>query len=299
MAQLDALVVNMLEQGFLFSFLGLGVLLTFRFFRFPDLTAEGSYPLGGAVAATLLVGGMNPFLATGIAVLAGAAAGAVTALVHTKLRINNIISGIIVMTALYTVNLRVMGKANVSLLSTSSIFAEVANGLNAIGVPARENAAVTIAVAFLLIVLAALALIAFLHTDLGLAVRATGENEAMIRSLGVNTDTTKLIGLAISNGAIALSGALVAQNHGFADIGMGIGILVTGAAAVLIGEAIFGDRSIERWIVAAIIGVLIYRFLVAFALRVGLEPVDLRLITAFLLLSALAVPQLRSRILRR
>jgi putative ABC transport system permease protein len=247
----------------------------------------------------LLVGGMNPFLATAIAVLAGAAAGAVTALVHTKLRINNIISGIIVMTALYTVNLRVMGKANVSLLSTSSIFAEVANGLNAIGIPARENAAVTIAVAFLLIVLAALALIAFLHTDLGLAVRATGENEAMIRSLGVNTDTTKLIGLAISNGAIALSGALVAQNHGFADIGMGIGILVTGAAAVLIGEAIFGDRSIERWIVAAIIGVLIYRFLVAFALRVGLEPVDLRLITAFLLLAALAVPQLRSRILRR
>jgi putative tryptophan/tyrosine transport system permease protein len=299
MAQLEALVVNMLEQGFLFSFLGLGVLLTFRFFRFPDLTAEGSYPLGGAVAATLLVSGMNPFLATGIAVLAGAAAGAVTALVHTKLRINNIISGIIVMTALYTVNLRVMGKANVSLLSTSSIFAEVANGLNAIGVPARENAAVTIAVAFFLIVLAALALIAFLHTDLGLAVRATGENEAMIRSLGVNTDTTKMIGLAISNGAIALSGALVAQNHGFADIGMGIGILVTGAAAVLIGEAIFGDRSIERWIVAAIVGVLIYRFLVAFALRVGLEPVDLRLITAFLLLTALAVPQLRSRILRR
>ena len=299
MAQLEALVINMLEQGFLFSFLGLGVLLTFRFFRFPDLTAEGSYPLGGAVAATLLVGGANPFVATGIAVLAGAAAGAVTALVHTKLRINNIIAGIIVMTALYTVNLRVMGKANVSLLSTSSIFAEVARGLSAIGIPARENAAVTIAVAFLLIVLVALALIAFLHTDLGLAVRATGENEAMIRSLGVNTDTTKLIGLAISNGAIALSGALVAQNHGFADIGMGIGILVTGAAAVLIGEAIFGDRSIERWIVAAIIGVLIYRFLVAFALRVGLEPVDLRLITAFLLLSALAVPQLRGRIFRR
>jgi len=299
MAQLEALVINMLEQGFLFSFLGLGVLLTFRFFRFPDLTAEGSYPLGGAVAATLLVGGMNPFLATGIAVLAGAAAGAVTALVHTKLRINNIISGIIVMTALYTVNLRVMGKANVSLLSTSSIFAEVANGLNSIGVPAREDAATTIGVALILIVLVALALIAFLHTDLGLAVRATGENEAMIRSLGVNTDTTKLIGLAISNGAIALSGALVAQNHGFADIGMGIGILVTGAAAVLIGEAIFGDRSIERWIVAAVVGVLIYRFLVAFALRVGLEPVDLRLITAFLLLSALAVPQLRGRILRR
>jgi putative ABC transport system permease protein len=149
-----------------------------------------------------------------------------------------------------------------------------------------------------LIALVGMALIAFLHTDLGLAIRATGENETMIRSLGVNTDATKLIGLAISNGAIALSGALVAQNHGFADIGMGIGILVTGAAAVLIGEAIFGDRSIERWVVSAVVGVLIYRLLVALALRVGFEPVDLRLITAALLLGALAVPQLRGRILR-
>src|SRR5215472_19259966 len=204
MSQLQALLTNMLEQGLLFSFLGLGVLLTFRFFRFPDLTAEGSYPLGGAVVATLLVDGINPFLATGIAVLAGAAAGMTTALVHTKLRINNIISGIIVMTALYTVNLRVMGRANVSLLSASSIVGEVAKALHGLGIPAREDALLTIAVTALLIALVALALIAFLHTDLGLAIRATGENETMIRSLGVNTDATKLIGLAISNGAIAL-----------------------------------------------------------------------------------------------
>src|SRR2546426_884903 len=159
--QVASLVTNMLEQGFLFGFLGLGVLITFRFFRFPDLTAEGSYPLGGAVVATLLVARVNPFLATGAAVLAGAAAGAVTALIRT---------------------------------------------------------------------------------DLGLAVRATGENEVMIRALGVDTDRTKILGLGISNGIIALSGALVAQDHGFADIGMGIGVLVTGAAAVLIGEALFGDR---------------------------------------------------------
>src|SRR5579885_1372242 len=277
MSQLQALLTNMLEQGFLFTFLGLGVLLTFRFFRFPDLTAEGSYPLGGAVAAARMA----------------------TALVHTKLRINNIISGIIVMTALYTVNLRVMGRANVSLLSASSIVGDVAAALQDLGIPAREDAVTTIAVTAVLIAFVGLALIAFLHTDLGLAIRATGENETMIRSLGVNTDTTKLIGLAISNGAIALSGALVAQNHGFADIGMGIGILVTGAAAVLIGEAIFGDRSIERWVVSAVVGVLIYRFLVALALRVGFEPVDLRLITAALLLGALAVPQLRGRILRK
>ena len=289
----------MLEQGFLFSFLGLGVLLTFRFFRFPDLTAEGSYPLGGAVAATLLVGGANPYLATFAAVLAGAAAGTVTALIHTKLRINNIIAGIVVMTALYTVNLRVMGRANVSLLSTPGVFADVASALTALGVPMREDAATTIAATLVLLIAVAAALVLFLHTDLGLAVRATGENETMIRSLGVDTDGTKMIGLAISNGAIALSGALVAQNHGFADIGMGIGILVTGAASVLIGEAIFGDRSIERWVLAAIVGALLYRLLVAVALRVGLEPVDLKLITAVLLLAALAVPRLRGRLLRR
>ena len=297
--QLESLLVNMLEQGFLFSFLGLGVLLTFRFFRFPDLTAEGSYPLGGAVAATLLVGGVNPYLATFAAILAGAAAGTVTALIHTKLRINNIIAGIVVMTALYTVNLRVMGRANVSLLSTPGVFADVASAMTALGVPMREDAATTIAATLVLLIAVAAALVLFLHTDLGLAVRATGENETMIRSLGVDTDGTKMIGLAISNGAIALSGALVAQNHGFADIGMGIGILVTGAASVLIGEAIFGDRSIERWVLAAIVGALLYRLLVAVALRVGLEPVDLKLVTAVLLLAALAVPRIRGRLLRR
>jgi len=299
LSQLESLAVNMLEQGFLFSFLGLGVLLTFRFFRFPDLTAEGSYPLGGAVAATLLVGGVNPYLATLAAVLAGAAAGSVTALIHTKLRINNIIAGIVVMTALYSVNLRVMGRANVSLLSTPGVFADVASAMTALGVPMREDAATTIAATLVLLLAVAAALIFFLHTDLGLAVRATGENETMIRSLGVDTDGTKMIGLAISNGAIALSGALVAQNHGFADIGMGIGILVTGAASVLIGEAIFGDRSIERWVLAAISGALLYRLLVAAALRVGLDPVDLKLITAALLLAALALPRIRGRLLRR
>lgn len=298
-AQLESLLVNMLEQGLLFGCLGLGVLITFRFFRFPDLTAEGSYPLGGAVAATLLVGGVNPMLATLAAIAAGALAGIATALVHTKLRINNIIAGIIVMTALYTVNLRVMGRANISLLTTPGLFEEAVTFLRMLGLPGRDGAAVNIAAAGLVVLVVALLLAWFLRTDLGLAVRATGENETMIRSQGVDTDVTKMIGLALSNGAIALSGALVAQNHGFADIGMGLGILVTGAAAVLIGEAIFGDGSILRWICAALIGVLVYRFLVALALRVGLQPVDLKLITALLLLVALAVPRVRRRVLGR
>lgn len=298
LAQLDALALNMLEQGFLFAFLALGVLITFRFFRFPDLTAEGSYPLGGAVAAALLVQGADAFAATLAAVLAGAAAGAVTALIHTKLRINNIIAGIIVMTALYSVNLRVMGKANTPLLNTPSVFSETVNALNHTGLVLADNIFTTIPIAFALLILASLVLIWFFATDLGLAVRATGQNEAMITSLGVNTEHTKMVGLALSNGVIALSGALVAQNHGFADIGMGVGILVTGAAAVLIGEAIFGDRTVTRWIVATITGTLVYRLLVALALRIGFEPTDLRLITAVLLLLALALPQVRMRILR-
>jgi putative tryptophan/tyrosine transport system permease protein len=294
--QLEWLVVNMFEQGFLFGFLGLGVLITFRFFRFPDLTAEGSYPLGGATAAALLVAGFDPFSATLLAVLAGAAAGLVTALIHTKLRINNIIAGIVVMTALYTVNLRIMGRANTPLLTTPTVFSDIVAALNAIGVPAVESAPTNIAILLVVVVAAGVLLSAFFRTDLGLAVRATGENEAMIRSLGVDTDRTKLVGLALSNGFIALSGALVAQNHGFADIGMGIGILVTGAAAVLIGEAIFGDRTIGWWITAALVGVVIYRLLVALALRIGLQPIDLRMITAALLLMALALPRFRLRL---
>jgi putative ABC transport system permease protein len=298
MTQIQALALNMFEQGFLFAFLGLGVLITFRFFRFPDLTAEGSYPLGGAVAAALLVAGLNPFAATAAAVLAGAAAGLATALIHTKLRINNIIAGIVVMTALYTVNLRVMGKANTPLLATPTVFGDIVAALNRFGFALAENAATTIPIAGAMLVLAGLGLVWFFHTDLGLAVRATGHNETMALSLGVDVDRTKMVGLALSNGFIALSGALVAQNHGFADIGMGIGILVTGAAAVLIGEALFGDRSVALWVCAAIVGVLIYRLLVAFALRIGLEPIDLRLVTAVLLLLALAVPQWRVKILR-
>jgi putative ABC transport system permease protein len=298
MSQFEALVRTMFEQGFLFAFLGLGVLITFRFFRFPDLTAEGSYPLGGAVAASLILSGFDPFSATILAVLAGSAAGVVTAVVHTKLKINNIIAGIIVMTALYTINLRVMDAANLPLLDKPSIFGEIVGFLNRFGFGLRDNAYTTIPITFVILVVAGAALVWFFRTHLGLAVRATGQNEAMILSLGVDIDKTKMVGLALSNGFIAFSGALIAQNHGFADIGMGIGILVAGAAAVLIGETIFGDRTVAWWVFAAVIGMLIYQFLAAAALRVGLRANDLKLITAVLLLSALALPQLRSRILR-
>jgi len=299
MVQLRVVVVNMFEQGFLFSFLAFGVLLTFRFFRFPDLTAEGSYPLGGAVVATLLVAGLNPFVATGVAIAAGVTAGIITALIHTKLKINPIIAGIITMTANYSIMLRVMGRSNIPLLKVDTVFDVVLAPIEA----GRGHPLVLLeksipTIVFLAILLGTVSLLYwwFLRTDLGLAVRATGENEAMIRSLGVNTDNTKIVGVSISNGLIALSGALVAQNHGFADVGMGIGVLVAGAAAVLIGESIFGDRTVGWWIVASIVGILIYRLLVALALRVGLRPTDLKLITAALLLLALSVPKWRTQL---
>jgi putative ABC transport system permease protein len=294
--QLSALLINMLEQGFLFGFLGLGVLISFRFFRFPDLTAEGSYPFGGAVVATLLVAHLNPFLATAIAAGAGALTGIATALIHTKFKINNIISGIIVMTAIYSINLRVMGRANTPLLDTASVYGDTVGWLTRFGLAVQPGSVTNIALLLVVLVFVSLALVAFLKTDLGLAVRATGENEGMIRSLGVNTDNTKILGLAISNAIIALSGALVAQNHGFADIGMGIGVLVTGAAAVLIGETVFGDHSVERWVFAVLVGAVVYRLLVALALRAGLQPNDLKLITAALLLIALSAPRLRRRV---
>jgi len=292
--QLLSILSNSVEQASLYAFLALGVLITFRFFRFPDLTAEGSYPLGGAVAATLLVNGINPFASTVAAMLAGAVAGMATALIHTRLRVNNIISGIIVMTALYSVNLTVMGRPNVSLLASRSVFDDFARTVGL-----AEGAGATILLAAVLVVAGSAVLFWFMRTELGLAVRATGENEPMIRSLGVDTAWTKVVGLAISNAAIALSGALVAQDNGFADIGMGIGILVTGAAAVMIGESLFGDGSIVRWIAAVLVGVLVYELLVVVALRVGLDPTDLKLITAALLLATLSLPRFRLRFLGR
>lgn len=298
MTTLLAMLSNTLEQGVLLGFLALGVLITFRFFRFPDLTAEGSYPLGGAVAAALLANGANPITATIAAALAGALAGIATAVVHTWLRINNIISGIIVMTALYSVNLRVMGRADISLLNTPTLTGVVTRAVRHLGLVVHEDIASTVVTTLVLLAVISLLLARFMHTDLGLAVRATGENETMIQSLGVDINRTKVVGLAISNAAISLSGALVAQDQGFADIGMGTGILVTGAAAVMIGQALFGDRSIERWIVATLVGVLIYEWLVVMALRLGMAPTDLKLVTALLLLVSLALPQLRKGVAR-
>ncbi len=287
---LEYVATNALEQGLLYAFMVLGVLLSFNMLGFPDLTVEGSYPLGGAVAARLLAESVHPGLATVAGALAGAAAGACTGLVHTKLRINNILAGILTTSALFTLMLRVMGRPNTPLLDRPGV---VAWALGPLGL--RENVRTTILCVGVL-ALATLALMRwFLRTDIGLAIRATGNNERMIRGLGVDTDLTKILTLAISNGLVAGTGALVAQNQGFSDVTMGIGALVGAVASIIIGQTVFGDRGIGWLLASVVVGSVVYRALLAAALRLGMPPTDLKLVTAVLVLVALALPTLRAR----
>jgi putative ABC transport system permease protein len=286
---LRSLIVSSAEQAVLYAFLALGVYLSFRILRFPDLTVEGSFPLGGAVAARLLETGTDPGLAMVVAAFSGAAAGVATALIHTRLRINNIIASILVATAAYTVMLRVMGKANTPLLTVRTLFGAA---LTPLGL--TENSYTIIGFGAVLLALVSLIYYAFLKTDIGLAIRASGDNARMARSFGIDPRNTEVLALALSNGLAAISGALVAQLQGFADVGMGIGILVVGAASVIIGETLLGAGRTLGWVVVAVIlGVLTYRLIAAAALRVGLAPTDLKLITAVLLLVVMGLPQVR------
>lgn len=277
------LVRTALEQGLVYGILAIGVYLTFRVLDFPDLTVDGSFPLGGAVAATLIVGGSDPFIATFVAASSGFIAGITTGILNTKLRISGLLSGILTMTGLYSVNLRVMGRANVALLRQKTVLTMVGDA----GLP--EDAC---ALAVFLIAAAILSylIVVFLHTEVGLALRATGDNERMIRSLGVDTDSMKILGLGLSNTLVALSGALVAQFQGFADVGMGIGMVVAGLASVIIGEVVVPPRTVARAVVGAVAGSIVYRFVISFALRAGFAPTDLKLVTAIMVVIALAAP---------
>lgn len=295
------LVIGALTIGLILSVLALGVYISFRIFDFPDITAEGSITLGAAVAAILLVSGTNPIVATAAAFCAGLAAGSVTGVLHTKFKINGLLSGILVMTALYSVNLHVMGKSNVPLLSATTFgnYAEAA--ARALGMTdsvrvlgwdvSGRDVSIFIAV-FGAIVIMGVALDWFFRTQLGTAMRATGDNPQMIRALGVDVSAMVILGLAVSNGLIAVSGALLAQYQGFADVQMGIGMLVWGLASVIIGEALVGVRSLGLSIVGTIMGSVLFRLLVAMALRWGLDPNDLKLITAVFVFGALVLPTL-------
>ena len=302
------LVIGALTIGLILSVLALGVYISFRIFDFPDITAEGSVTLGAAVAAILLVAGTNPFAATAAAFCAGMAAGSVTGVLHTKFKINGLLSGILVMTALYSVNLHVMGKSNVPLLSATTFGNYAEDAARVVGMTGSMRLLgweVSVRdVAILVVVCGAIAIMAlaldrFFRTHLGTAMRATGDNPQMIRALGVDVGAMMILGLAVSNGLIAVSGALLAQYQGFADVQMGIGMLVWGLASVIIGEALVGVRSLGLSIVGTIMGSVLFRLLVAMALRWGLDPNDLKLITAVFVFGALVLPTLLGKLRSR
>jgi len=278
-------LVSPLELGLLYGIMALGVYITFRSLNFPDLTVDGSLTLGAAVAAGLVAAGHAPWLGTVLAPLVGALAGAATGILNTYLRISGLLAGILTMTALYSVNLRIMGRANIPLLRVETIFD------NAAGLGLGQTAPFVVS---LVLVAALVALLYwFLETEMGMALRATGDNEQMIRSQGVNTDTVKILGLALSNALVALSGACVAQYQHFADIQMGIGTIIAGLASVIIGEVLFGTPSIWRALIAVVGGSFFYRLVIAVVLWLGLQPTDLKLMTAVLVALALASPQIR------
>ena len=275
-----------LEIGLIFGLVALGVYLSFRVINFPDLTVDGSFPLGGAVAATLIASGWNPFLATAIAFVAGGLAGALTAWLHVSLKIMQLLAGILVMIALYSINLRIMGKPNVALINDPTVF----DAVGFLGLPDYWSKPLLLIV---IVILVKVLLDLYFASESGLAMRATGGNPRMARAQGISTDRLTVAGLALSNALVALAGALFAQSQGGADISMGIGTIVIGLAAVIIGETLIPTRSLIITTLACVIGAVLYRFFIAAALNsdfIGLKAQDLNLVTAVLVAVALVVP---------
>jgi len=293
------LMLGALTLGLILSLLALGVFISFRVFSFPDITTDGSVTTGASVAAVLLADGVSPAWATLAGAAAGAAAGASTGILHARFGIHRLLSGILVMTALYSINLRIMGKSNVPLLGADTLATRAeATGVALLGGTELEIAGYVVAVrdvavlAVVLVFIAAVAALvwAFFRTQLGTAMRATGNNEQMIRALGVDVGTMQIVGLALANGLIGLSGAMMAQYQGFADVQMGIGMVVWGLASVIIGEALVGSTQLGLVITGAVMGSVLFRLLVAIALRAGLDPNDLKLVTAVFVFAALILP---------
>lgn len=283
-----------LEIGLVFGLVALGVLISFRILRFPDLTVDGSFPLGGAVAATLIAGGLDPFMATVAATLAGAFAGIVTGWLNVRLKIMDLLASILMMTALYSVNLRIMGKPNVPLIMEPTVFSILQpEGLS--------DYVFRPLLLVLVVILAKFALDWFFTTQKGLAMRATGSNARMARAQGVATGNMVLLGMAISNALVALAGSLFVQSQGGADIAMGIGTIVIGLAAVIVGESILPSRRLFYATLAVIIGAIVYRFFIALALNadfIGLKAQDLNLVTAVLVTIVLVIPLFKKRLSR-
>jgi putative tryptophan/tyrosine transport system permease protein len=282
------------SQGVLWAVMTLGVFITFRLLDFPDLTVDGSFALGGSVSAVLIVKcGLDPYLSLLVALVAGALAGWVTGLLHTKLKIPGILAGILTMIALYSINIRIMGQANMPLISIKTMLSPLEDALG------FDKTIGSLIIGSVFSVGIVFAMYWFFGTELGSSIRATGNNERMVRAQGVDTDSMKNIGLMISNALVALSGALVAQSQGYADVGMGTGTIVIGLASVIIGEVIFG-RRFAFWyrLLAVVLGSVIYRVIIAVVLQLGLKSTDLKLLTAVIVALALGIPVFKRNIAR-
>lgn len=286
------LIIPTVSQGLLWALMALGVYITFRVLDIADLSVEGTFPLGAAVASTALTVGLGTVPAFLLAAVAGALAGIVTALLTTKLKIPALLAGILTMIGLYSVNLHVMGKANISLLRVDTVFSLVRDW----GV---TDAVATFIVGLAAVLLVGVAIYWFFGTELGTAIRATGFNPQMARAQGISTDTMVVLGLLISNLLVALSGALVAQSNGFADVGMGTGTIVIGLASVIIGEVLFGTRSFKNCLISVILGSIVYRLVIAVVLQMGMPPNDLKLFTAILVAAALAMPMMKTKFAKK
>ena len=288
-------LLGAIEIGLIFSLVALGVFISFRLLRFPDLTVDGSFPLGGAVCAILISGGTNPWLATLAATAAGAVAGLLTGWLNVKLKIMDLLASILMMIALYSINLRVMGGPNVPLINDTTLF-------TLLQPESMPDYVARPMILLVVVVLAKLLLDWFFATERGLAIRATGSNPRMARSQGVNTGAMVLLGMAVSNALVGLAGALFAQTQGGSDISMGIGTIVIGLAAVIVGESILPSRRLVLATLAVIIGAIVYRFFIALALNsdfIGLKAQDLNLVTAVLVTIALVIPQLKRKLAAR
>lgn len=277
------LVVSAIGQGLLWALLGLGLYLTFRILDFCDMTVEGTFPLGAATAVTAITNGVSPLLATLLAVVAGMIAGLVTGLLYTKGKIPSLLAGILTMTAIYSVNLRIMGKSNISLLGQPTLFNGALRDL-----PQYFD---SVTLGFIVVVIITVLMVLFLATDYGQAFIATGDNPTMAKSLGIHTDKMVIVGLMISNGMVGLCGALIAQNNGYADINMGIGTIVIALASIIIGEVAFGELTLNQRLVAVTLGSIIYRIILLAVLQLGFSANDLNLISSVVLAICMMIPQ--------
>lgn len=285
-------ILGACSQGILWGIMTLGVFLTFRILDVADLTVDGSFATGGAVSAVLIVSGMNPYVTLIVAFFAGTITGLATGFMNTKLKIHVLLASILTQIALYSVNIRIMGKANIPLLGKETVMSGIASKFSI--TTTQASLFVGLAVTVVLVIV----MYWFFGTELGSALRATGNNEKMVRALGVNTDTMKITGLAISNGLVALSGALVAQSQGYGDVQMGTGTIVIGLASIIIGEVIFGKRfGFWYTLISVVAGSILYRIVIAIVLQLGLKSTDLKLLTALIVAIALSIPVFKTKVI--